>query len=168
MSYDNVNQALMGGGGRSASFKNHDDRVWGEIIKFERIQQRDFDSGEPKVWDDGNPQMQIVISLQTDEREDEDDDGVRKVYVKEPSQMLAAMRLAVTKAGAKGIANGGKFLVQYVSDGEPKRKGMSGQKQYFVRYEAPPEGYMPMAEEVDENPPIDESALPFDVASTPF
>ena len=163
MSYDDVNAALMGGGGRSASFKNHGDRVWGEIVKSDRIQQRDFDSGEPLFWDDEKtqPRMQIVISLQTDEREDDEDDGVRKVYVKEPSQMLAAMRLAVTKAGAKGIANGGKFLVQYVSDGEPKRKGMSGQKQYFVKYEAPPEGYMPMPDEQFDPPPIDDSDLPF-------
>ena len=161
MSYDDVNNALMGGGGRSAVFKKHGDRVWGEIINSSRMQQRDFDSGDLLTWDDGNPRMQIVISLQTDEREDDEDDGVRKVYIKEPSQLLAAMRQAVTKAGAKGIANGGKFLVQYVSDGEPKRKGMSGQKQYFVKYEAPPEGYMPMPDEQFDPPPIDDSDLPF-------
>lgn len=162
MSWDDVNKALMGGGGRSASFKSHGDRVWGEIINLDRIQQRDFDSGELTWWDEEKtqPKMQIVVTLQTDDREDDEDDGVRKVYIKEPSQLREAMRKAITQAGAKGVAHGGKFLVQYVSDGEPKRKGMSGQKQYFVRYQAPPEGFMAIDDDPGM-PVIDEEGLPF-------
>jgi hypothetical protein len=161
MSYDEVNQALMGGGGRSASFKEHKDQVWGVITNSSMRQQTDFTTGEPKVWDDGSPRMQIVISLQTDERVDDEDDGTRNVYVKIPSQMMRAMRDAIKKAGAEGISNGGKFLVRYVGDAEPKKRGMSGEKQYFVKYEAPPSGYMAMPEDDGNVPPPSDEELPF-------
>ena len=160
MSYDDANQALMGGGGRSASFKQHGDQVWGEIVSYELRQQMDFDDGSPLVWDDGKPRMQVVISLQTDLREDEEDDGVRRVYVKIPSQMRQAMQKAVVKAGAKGIVEGGKFLVRYMSDGEPKKKGMSGQKQYFCKYE-PPAYVLGQDDGFDDVPPPDDDSLPF-------
>jgi hypothetical protein len=132
---DDVNNFLMGTGGRSASFKNINDRVWGEIVHTELRQQTSFEENTPLFWDDGKPRMQLVVTLQTDLAEDEDDDGVRKIYAK--GQMLQAIRKAIVKAGEKQIRSGGRLLVQYVSDAEPKRKGMSGAKQFFAKYEAP-------------------------------
>lgn len=163
MTVGDPNSFLMGAGGKSAVFKNHDDQVWGRIVHFELRQQTDFDSGAPLVWDDGNPRMQLAVTLQTNDRDDDDDDGLRNIYVK--GQMQKALAGAVVKAGATGIAEGGQVLVRYTSDAEPRRSGMSGAKQYFVKYEPPV-----YAIEDDgngeslphnEEPPIDEDDLPF-------
>lgn len=157
-----VNSILMGSGGRSASFKKHGDQVWGVIAHAETRQQISMDDSAPLFWEDGKPRMQVVVTLQTEEQDDDEDDGLRRVYVKVPSQMLAAMRKAVTAAGAKGIEEGGKFLVRYVSDAAPTRKGFNGQKQYFCKYEQPSRAVVLPDEDGDADvPDIDDSELPF-------
>jgi hypothetical protein len=162
MSYDEINSILMGAGGRSASFREHGDRVWGTVVgEVQHKQQIDFDTEQPKTWDDGNPQMQLVITLQTDLQEDSEDDGLRKVYVKIPSQLQSAMRKAILKAGATGILEGGKFLVQYISDAEPAKRGRHGAKQYFCKYEPPAAQWMAPDAGDEEVPPPDDESMPF-------
>ena len=82
MTNEAANKFLMGGGGKSASFKSSGDSVSGVIASMEERQQTDFDSGKPLEWDDGKPKMHLVVTLLTDESVDEDDDGVRRLYVK--------------------------------------------------------------------------------------
>lgn len=147
------NALIMGSGARSAEFKQHDDRVWGTVMSFVTRQQTDFQSGKLKFFDDGSPMLQVVITVLTDLHDDEDDDGLRAIYAK--GQMLKAIGNACRKAGAKGIAEGGRLIVQYTGDAEPKGKGMSGAKQYFAKYE-PPANTM----EIPEQPDIDEDDLP--------
>jgi hypothetical protein len=142
-----VDSFLMGTGGRSAAFKTVDDRVWGEIVHSELRQQTEFGSGELLFWDDGKPRMQLVITLQTDQHEDEDDDGIRKVYAK--GEMLKAIRAAVAKANAPGLREGGQLLVQYVKDGPPVKKGFNGPKMFFAKY-APPVEYVAIPDDGDD------------------
>lgn len=153
---DDVNSFLMGSGGRSASFKNIKDMVWGEVIHSEVRQQTDFDSGELLFWSDGKPRLQLVISLQTEEREDEEDDGIRKVYAK--GNMLKAIRAAIAKAGARGIAEGGRLAVQYTGDGPKPARGFPP-KVYGAKYEAPIQS-TPLPDEQNEVD-IDPDNLPF-------
>src|ERR1051325_420828 len=126
---------LMGAGGRSASFKNHGDQVWGVVMNAEMRQQINMDTNKLDFWEDGNPKMQLVVTLLTEEHADDDDDGLRKVYIR--GQMQKAVADAVRKAGERGIREGGRLFVRYVDDAEPTRKGFSGAKQYFAKYEAP-------------------------------
>lgn len=126
---------LMGAGGRSVSFKTVNDQVWGVVMNSQMRQQIDLDSQRPAFWDDGNPKMQLVITLLTEEREDDEDDGLRKVYVK--GQMQKAIGDAVRKAKAPGIRDGGRLLVRYLGDAEPTRRGYNGAKQFFAKYEPP-------------------------------
>lgn len=133
---------LLGGGGQSASFEATGDSVTGTVESTEVRQQTDFQSGQPKTWDDGSPVMQLVVSLQTGQREDNDDDGVRKVYVKgskKPgSQSLHdAVATAVRQSGAKGLEEGGTLTVTYTGDEPPKTRGMSPRKLYSATYVAP-------------------------------
>ena len=160
MTNDDINGFLMGTGGRSASFKSINDRTWGDIVHAELRQQTSFEDQTPMFWDDGKPRMQLVITLQTTEQEDDDDDGVRKVYAK--GQMLNAIRAAIVKAGERQLRVGGQLLVQYVSDAEPKKRGMSGAKQYFAKY-SPPVTAVSAGEMYDEDdvPPPDDADLPF-------
>lgn len=131
-----ANSFLMGGGGApTAKFPTPGTVVGGRITEPPTVeQQRDMQSGEKKFWSDGNPMMQLVVTVQTDERDPsiEDDDGRRRIFVK--GQMKNAVADAVRDAGAKGLEVGGALHVRYTHDGTPKQRGFSPPKQYAARY----------------------------------
>lgn len=153
MTQDDPNSFLMGSGGRSAAFKQHNDEVDGVVVSVEMRQQTKFGTNEPMTWDDGNPRMQMVVTLQvTGDAVDDDDDLLRKVYVR--GAMQGAVKNAVVKAGETGLEVGGRLFVRYVSDGEPASAGMSGAKQYFAKY-APPDRSVAIPEGGADGPPAD-------------
>lgn len=124
------------GGSTSAKFPTVGTTVAGRITRVgEPMQQRDFSTGEPKTWDDGKPMLQLPVDLATDEREDADDDGVRTLYVK--GAMQKAIRDALRKAGARGLAVGGHLAVTYSGDGVAKARGLNAPKEYQAVYTAP-------------------------------
>lgn len=139
---NNPDDFLLGGGGKSAKFETVGAKITGTItVRPELRQQTDMVSGLPETWDGGDPKMQLVVSLQTDERdpEDPDDDGVRKVYVKgskkpESKSLHAAIAQAVREAGAKGLEIGGRLTVTYVGDGVPTTRGFNPPKHYEASY----------------------------------
>ncbi len=135
-----VNAALMGGGGRSAKFDTIGAKVIGTIIGGRPEQQTDLD-GKPKTWDNGDPMMQQVITLQTDLRDDDTDDGKRNLYVKgslrNPTSLAGAIAAAVRASGVPGMKEGGKLAVEYIGDGTPTRAGFSAPKQYRAQYSPP-------------------------------
>ncbi len=145
MTDSNVDDFFGGGTGvPSAKFANVGDAVTGTILDLERRQQTDLD-GKPKFWDDNSPMMQLVITLQTDERNAaiEDDDGRRRLYVKgsvkpESRSMTAAIGAAVMEAGQKGAPRpGGKLRITYTGDGPRGKAGFNPPKQYAAQYQAP-------------------------------
>ena len=117
--YADPNAFLMGGGAKSAKFDNEGDKVVGTILDMQVKQQTDIKTGAPRTWDNGDPMMQLVVTLQTDARDDEDDDGQRTLYVK--GQMQRAVQDAVRKAGARGLAEGGRLGVKFVSTAEDRK-----------------------------------------------
>ena len=133
MTNEAANKFLMGGGGKSAAFTQKGDAITGVIMSMEERQQTDFDSGKPLEWDDGKPKMQLVISLLTEESVDEDDDGMRRLYVK--GNLQRAIREAVIKSGKRTVSDGAMLTVTYTGDDVPTRKGMSGAKKYAAVYE---------------------------------
>jgi hypothetical protein len=133
-----ANDFLMAGGTTSAKFPEPGTTVTGVIVREPEVQQqRDFTSGEPKFWEDGKPMQQLQVILETAERDPSipDDDGHRAVYVK--GQMQKAVKDAVRKSGAKGIAVGGTLAVTYTGDGETTRRGMNPPKLYAATYTPP-------------------------------
>jgi hypothetical protein len=133
-----ANDFLMRGGTASAAFPTAGTVVKGIIVREPELQQqKDFQTKEPKTWDDGSPMMQVKVILATDERDadDPDDDGERALYLKGNS--LKAVQAAVKEAKAKGLQVGGKLAVKYVRDGEQKTKGLAKPKLYAAKYEAP-------------------------------
>jgi hypothetical protein len=147
------NSWLMGSGTRSAKFETEGDKVVGIICSMEMRQQTDIKSGEPKTWGNGDPMMQMVVVLETDERDDDEDDGMRTLYVK--GQMQRAVGDAVRKAGERGLGVGGKLGVQFVNTAAPKQRGFNGAKQYVAKYEAPV-----MSVDFDDNG-VDNDVEPF-------
>jgi len=133
--YDEIgaDDFLMGGGVAWAKFPTIGSGVTGTIITpAPKVRQaKDFDSGEPLTWPDGQPVQEVVINLQTDERDVEipNDTGVRQLVIKAPA-MKAAIRDAVREAGGKGLQLGAVLTVTYTGDAAPKKKGYHGAKQY--------------------------------------
>lgn len=157
-----ANDWLMAGGVRSAKFTSVGDYVKGYIMRPPDMQQvRDLNTKAPKFWDDGKPQMQMRITLMTDERdpEDVDDDGQRALYVK--GVMQRALADAVRAAKAPGLQVGGKLMVTYTGDGKPSGKGMNAPKLYECKYRAPEPDVVPVPEPEPELPKRATESIPF-------
>lgn len=126
---------LMGGGVTSAKFPVLGTTVTGRITERPTVeQQKDFTTGEAKFWDDGKPQMQLVVTLATAERDpaNPEDDGARRVYVK--GQMKTAVAQAVRAAGARGLEVGGVLSVTYSTDGVAKNPRFNAPKNFTATY----------------------------------
>lgn len=114
------NDFLLGGSTPSAKFDTVGTTVAGRIVDTPTMrQQTDFDTGELLTWDNGDPRMQLVVRLATDERDPQlgDDDGIRALYVK--GALQKAIATAVRAAGAKGLEVGGTLTVTHNAVGEP-------------------------------------------------
>lgn len=114
---------LLAGGGKSFKFENPGDTVTGVVKAVQVRQARDFDTGKPSFWDDGQPQEQIAISLATDMRDpaDPQDDGERNIYIKGWGGQLQAFRAAV-KTGGKP-APGDTFTASFTRFGAKPDRG---------------------------------------------
>jgi len=127
---------LMGGGGApTAKFPTPGTAVGGRITEKPTVeQQRDISTGDKKFWSDGNPMMQLVVTVQTEERDPaiEEDDGRRRLFVK--GQMKNAVADAVRAAGGRGLEVGGILTVTYSHDGTPSQRGFNPPKQYSATY----------------------------------
>jgi hypothetical protein len=126
--------------GRSFKFATIGASVTGTITSATVVQKKDFDSGEPEVWSDGQPVQQVKVSLQTTLRDagDPEDDGIRNIYIKGWGEQLKELRNAIKAAGAGDLEIGGTFTATYTSDGE-LAKGKRGfpPKVYAFSYQRP-------------------------------
>lgn len=155
---------LMGGGGApTAKFPVPQTSVGGRITERPTVeQQRDISTGDKKFWSDGNPQMQLVVTVQTTERDPQidEDDGRRRLFVK--GQMKNAIADAVRAAGARGLEVGGTLTVTYSHDGVASQRGFNPPKQYVAQYVAaaanalntPDPGTVPAAPQQQYAPPV--------------
>ena len=135
---------LMGGGSASAFAKDDPvgTTVTGKIVSTEVRQQTDIEKGTPLTWDNGDPRMQLVVTLATDLRTDGDDDGQRAIYVKGSKAVGSkslhdAVRAAVQDAGAKGLEPGGTLTVQFIGTEPSKTRGFNDRKLWAAKYVAP-------------------------------
>lgn len=83
--------------GKPAKLERIGEYVQGDIIDDpQMMQQRDYETENLTFYADGAPAMQLVIRLQTEQRDPDkpDDDGVRTIYVKGQlkTAVIAAMR----------------------------------------------------------------------------
>lgn len=131
-----ANDFLMSGGGApSAKFPTVGTTIGGAITEQPVVQQqRDPKDGSPKYWNDGNPMMQLVVTVQTDQRDPgvAEDDGRRRIFVK--GQMKTAIQDAVKQANGRGLEVGGVLSVTYVRDGEKSNPAFNAPKVYQATY----------------------------------
>lgn len=119
------------------------DTVTGTVLDSEVRQSRDFDDNKLEFWDDGSPQLQLVINIQTDIRDapgedGEEDDGIRSVYVKWWGSQRKALLTAIKKSGVKDLAEGDVFTASFVGEGEQPDRKKSKPKLY--EYDVKPAG----------------------------
>lgn len=129
---------LMGNSVPGARFENQGDTVGGTITDEPTIQQqRDFTTGELKVWKDGTPQRQLVVTVGTELRDPTitDDDGRRRFYVKGELQKTVAS--AVRSAGATNLEVGGVLTITHTGLGVSPGRGLNPPKLYSATYVKP-------------------------------
>lgn len=149
---------LMGGGTVSAKFPTIGTSVTGTICRQPEVtQQTDITTGEPKFWPDGRPRQQLVVHLQTAERDPAviNDDGVRTLYIK--ANMHKAVREAVRRSGAL-LEVGGTLTVTYTGDDAPTQRGMNAPKLYSASYVGAPAATA--NEFLQQNPPTSAATTP--------
>lgn len=139
MSLDSIDEALAGGGAKSAFTKESPvgTKVTGTILDASVQQIKDFVTGKPKFWDDQRPQEQIVVRLQTSLREDGDDDGVRGIYIKTWGVWKEALMEAVRAAGftkvSQALAAGNEFTDEFYGT-KPSNQGSDTKlHRYFIK-----------------------------------
>jgi hypothetical protein len=130
----NASTDFFTGGVKPAQFPQLGATASGKILDMVQTQQT-TPQGELKTWQDGSPAMQLVITIQTTERDDADDDGKRTLYVK--GQMKAVFGDALKRGAVKQLDIGGTVTVTYVADGERTNPAFSPPKQYAVQYVPP-------------------------------
>ena len=146
MSNSTVNDFLMQEGSKSFPFENLDDVVIGTVVSAEIRQQTDVDTGTPLTWNDGSPRKQLVITLQTELRDNDDDDGIRNIYAKggkhdvergEGQSMKDAIASAVRAGKGNGIEPGDKLAVAYTGIGVRKNRAFNPPKLYTAQWSRP-------------------------------
>lgn len=143
-----VNAFLQSQGAKAFPFASVGDVVSGTIVSAAVRQQTDIDTGEPQTWRDGSPKNMLVVTLQTDLQEDENDDGVRSLYLRggnyevqdgKGASGLTAFRDALKASGEKEIAPGARLTFGYTGNGKksPGKNAYSAPKLYSAKYEPP-------------------------------
>lgn len=99
---------------KAIKLSNPGDFFEGVLVEEPKFtQQTDFNTKKPVFWEkSGDPKMQLVLTVQTDEREDAEDDGVRTYYGKSKdfqNKLVAAVELA----GVDVIEKGGFVRVDF-------------------------------------------------------
>lgn len=89
----------------------------GTIVSAELRQATKFGTTDPDTWDNGDPKMQIVLTLDTEYREpgEDEDDGLRRVVVNAWSGQKQALIKACRDAGVKEPAAGQRFTATWKS-----------------------------------------------------
>jgi hypothetical protein len=145
------------GGGASKTFQFYapGDEVQGEVIGWERQQQTDMDTGQPKFFPNGQPRFMWKVTLQTNLTKGaglkewdptEEDDGIRTVYLRWRSEQ--AVIEAIRKSGARRPELGAILTLRYAKVG-PKQ-GNFNTKLYEAHWVPPDPAaqFMP-----DDSPP---------------
>lgn len=118
----------------SISFKDAKvgDSFSGTITDLETAQVRNYETGEPEFWEDGNPKLQIVVTLATEyiDPDLDGDDGSRKVYLF--GQKLTAAKQAMKDANVSKLEKGFGFAISFIGEKPSSNKKYNNVKLYGI------------------------------------
>lgn len=128
--------------GPSIKFEKIGDKVAGRIVRASRQQDRDFDTGAPLSWSDGNPKLitVIVLDINGEEQTLYARGGRYEAESGEGTSMETAILLAGRAAGSASIDVGGELVVAHTGLGKPPRVGAHHSKLYTAAYKPPVQG----------------------------
>ena len=112
----------LAGGSKSAFTSDSlpGDTITGAVVSVDYKQVNDFNTGEPAFFPSGDPKMQFVIVIQTDQRDDEDDDGRRTIYIpawgSKKQALVDAMRAEGMRKASEAFAAGNIFTATFVEE----------------------------------------------------
>jgi hypothetical protein len=127
---------LVANSGESApSFFNKDskpgDTVTGHITDVQVRQARDPQTNKLRTWENGDPTLQVVVTIQTDlDPVDENDDGARSIFIKWWGVQRKALLAALKAAGQEDLSDGQEFTATFVSTEKATGRAMSDTKIY--------------------------------------
>lgn len=140
---DNYDSLL--GGGRSipsATFKGVSPIAWEGVVEeaskkpaYEYDPSKPGNRGAQKFWPDGNPVENLWVTLQTNVRNDQEDDG-RRVLVLDSKNKLEAVQEAVRESGAS-FAKGGRLWIEWYGNDPNGKNPQNPPKLYRARYQGP-------------------------------
>ena len=155
----NIDPFAGGEGNPSLSFKDkpHGTTYRGRVAELPAlVQSRDFETGNPATWPDGNPKMVVCTTLEIDGQ-------LFSLWAPKPSALFAAIKEAQNAVGQQ-IAIGGTLEVTYTHD-EPNKTNprLNPAKQYRVTY-TPPDAF---GTSTSEAPVAAAESAPAAVAANP-
>lgn len=111
----------------------------GTVLSKDVRQARDMDN-KIKTFDDGSPKLEVIIVLQTDERDSsiENDDGKRRLIA--GFEMQKAIGDAMRDADVRTLEKGGLLAVQHTHNEPPTKNGYSPTKKFRAQYQPPDPG----------------------------
>lgn len=142
--------AMMGGNfARLAKFDSIGDKHGGVILEVDMVHAREYDEdnpgkgdllywsdkGKPRTTVTDKPVMEPRMTIQTDEREDDRDDGRRAIMINK-RLLKAALQKGVREAGATKPAIGGYIVFERIED-QPPLKGDNWARGWNVPYRTP-------------------------------
>jgi hypothetical protein len=150
--------------GKGVKFQNPGDSVTGTVTRapFEQ-QSTKFGSTELDFWPNGDPKMQILVPMQTQLRDDAEDDGERTLYVSSTAQKRA-IGDAITAAGVQDVEVGGTLTITFTGFDPASKNPQNPKKLYAASYLKPSTplataGQPPVAQQAYQ-PPVQQQAAP--------
>jgi hypothetical protein len=139
---DNYDDLLGGRVTPSASFKGQFPISWEGVIEdvtrnpaYEYDPSKPNNRGAQKFWPDGNPVQNVWVTLKTEVRVDQDDDG-RRVLVLDSKNKLEAVQAAVRESRAS-FSKGGRLLIEWYGNDPNGKNPDNPPKLYRARYSGP-------------------------------
>lgn len=129
-------------GGKAVKFTAPGSGITGKVTGWREEQMRKYSpngQGELDTWDDGSKKMQVVINLDTDERDSSvsDDDGARSLYIASTRQKRALIN-ALRAGGSKEPDEGGTLTMTFVGNDPDSKNPANPAKMYQASWVKPP------------------------------
>ncbi len=139
---DNYDSMLGGRVTPSASFKGQFPITWDGVIEdvtknpaYEYDPSKSGNRGAQKFWPDGNPVLNVWITLKTNVRTDPEDDG-RRVLVLDSKNKLEAVQNAVRESRSSFL-KGARLLIEWYGNDPNGKNPDNPPKLYRAQYTPP-------------------------------
>ena len=126
---------LLAGGAKTIKFDSIGETITGIIQSVTTRQVTTFGSGQPEFWDDGNPKMQIVITIQSDDLEDGEGSFYAKAWGSD-KQALAAGIAAAGLTADQALAPGNQITITHTELRPHKNPAFNASKIYSFDFVA--------------------------------